>query len=89
LNFQRDYSIGYAVVSTIFVAQAIGFICAAFFINSITNKFGRSKALMLASLLLVASYVTLVVEPLFPVVALGYVYLSKVLKCVLCYVNFN
>jgi fucose permease len=68
---QRDYSIGYAVVSIIFVAQAIGFICAAFFISSITNKFGRSNALILAALLLLGSYGTIIVKPPFPVVALA------------------
>ncbi|RDW64623.1 hypothetical protein BP6252_10274 [Coleophoma cylindrospora] len=67
-----DYSIGYAVVSTIFVANALGFIAAAFFINTITKRFGRGKALILSESLLVISYVTVVVKPPFPVVVVAF-----------------
>jgi hypothetical protein len=55
-------------VSTIFVTNALGFICAAAFINSVTIKFGRSKALLVSETFLLGSYITLVLKPPFPVV---------------------
>lgn len=52
----------------IFVANALGFVGAAFFISFVTNKYGRSKALMLAETLLLGGYVTIVIGPPFPAV---------------------
>lgn len=65
---EDDYSIGYAVVSTVFVANAFGFIAAAFFIDAITVRFGRSNSLMVAMSLLLCEYVAIVNKPPFPVI---------------------
>lgn len=45
LMHSRHYSIGYAIVSLIFVTNAIGFILAAFFVDALRAKFGRGKIL--------------------------------------------
>lgn len=67
LTVSRDYNIGYAVVSMIFVSIAFGFIAAAFFVSRVTKRYGHSKALMLAEFLRFAGFVTLVCRPPFPV----------------------
>lgn len=70
-HIEEDYSIGYAVVSIIFVANAFGFISAAFFIDAIANRFGRSKSLMMAMLLLVCEYITIVINPPYAVIVVA------------------
>ena len=68
---ETHYTIGYAIVSMIFVGQAAGFIIAAFFNNAILRKLGRAKMLMLAEALMVAAYVMLVCTPPYPVVVIA------------------
>lgn len=62
------YNIGFAVMSLIFVGQAIGFILAAFFNNTILSKLGRAKMLMAAELVMIVAYVILVCAPPYPAV---------------------
>jgi len=69
---EKNYSIGYAVVSTIFVANALGFISAAFFNNALTVRLGRSKTFAIAELILVAAYTLIVVKPPFPVIVVSF-----------------
>jgi fucose permease len=65
---ETDYGIGYAIVSLIFVGNAIGFIAAAFFTNWFLHKLGRAKTLMLSELILIAANIIIVTTPPFGVV---------------------
>ncbi|KAJ6119712.1 hypothetical protein N7523_003992 [Penicillium sp. IBT 18751x] len=65
---EKHYSIGYAVVSLIFVANALGFISAAPITHTIENKLGRSKSYAFAMSLLAVSYIVIICQPPFPVV---------------------
>jgi len=71
ISQNSDYGIGYAVVSLLFVAIALGFISAAFFINTLTVRFGRAKALMLGEFIKMVGYGLIVCAQPFPVTVLG------------------
>ncbi|MCJ1409241.1 hypothetical protein MMC19_003319 [Ptychographa xylographoides] len=66
------YNIGYAVVSLIFVANAVGFIAAAFYSNTLLARFGRARVLVFAESLLVIGYTMIVCSPPFPVVVIAF-----------------
>ena len=66
------YNIGYAVVSMIFVANAIGFIAAALYTTTLQARFGRAKVLVLAELLMITGYIMIVCTPPFPVVVIAF-----------------
>ncbi|MCJ1283346.1 hypothetical protein MMC26_002674 [Xylographa opegraphella] len=66
------YNIGYAVVSMIFVANAVGFIAAALYTTTLQARFGRAKVLVLAELFLIAGYAIIVCMPPFPVVVIAF-----------------
>ena len=59
------YHIGYAVVSMIWVANAVGFILAAFCTDALRDRVGRARALMVSELIMVAGYVMLACSPPF------------------------
>jgi hypothetical protein len=42
-SYSSHYEIGYAVVSLIFVTNAVGFILAAFFVDALRARFGRGS----------------------------------------------
>jgi fucose permease len=65
---EKHYSIGYAVVSLIFVTNALGFISAAPITHAIENKLGRSKTYAFAMSLLAISYIVIICQPPFAVV---------------------
>lgn len=67
-----DYSIGYAIVSLIFIANAIGFIGAALWTHALQVRFGRAKVLVLAEIFLTVGYIMLVCNSPFPVVVVGF-----------------
>jgi fucose permease len=75
-SMERDFRIGYALVSLVFVAQAAGFILSAFFNDTILNRLGRAKTLMLAELLMIVGYVMVVCTPPFPVVVTAYLFVG-------------
>jgi fucose permease len=75
-SMEKDYRIGYAVVSLVFVAQAAGFIISAFFNDAILSRLGRAKSLMLAELLMIVGYVAVVCTPPFPVVVTAYMFVG-------------
>lgn len=66
------YHIGYAVVSMVFVGNAVGFIIAAFFCNTTLGKLGRAKTLVFSEIMLVAAYIMLVATPPYPVVVVAF-----------------
>ena len=67
---EAHYSIGYAVVSLVFVSQAAGFVSAALFTDALKTRLGRARTYALAEALMVAAYAVLAAAPPFPVVAL-------------------
>ena len=69
---ERDFAIGYAIVSLVFVTNAIGFISAAPLVQAIDKRYGRARAYMIATGMISASYVAVVCDPPFPVVVLAF-----------------
>ncbi|KAJ5101770.1 hypothetical protein NUU61_003992 [Penicillium alfredii] len=65
---EKYYGIGYAVVSLVFVTNALGFILAAPLTYTIEQKLGRAKSYAFALSLLAASYIVITCQPPFPVV---------------------
>lgn len=57
---EKHYSIGYALVSSIFITNAVGFISAAFFVEMCLGRFGRAKSLAIAEALMIAGYILMV-----------------------------
>ena len=72
LTTLRHYGIGYAIVSLIFVTNAVGFVSAAFIVEALRARFGRSRTLMLANALLVFGYIPIVCTSPFPVVVCSF-----------------
>lgn len=71
-SIEKHYTIGYAVVSLIFVANAVGWISAAPVTHALLGRIGRAKMLALAQSLMLAGYIVLVCMPPFPVVTLAF-----------------
>lgn len=65
---EKDYRIGYAIVSLIFITNAVGFISAAPIAQALQARLGRAKTLVLAQSVIAAGYVIIVCKPPFPVV---------------------
>lgn len=74
---ETHYRIGYAIVSLIFVANAVGFIAAAPLCHVLTNRFGRSKVLAACTLINAAAYVAIACQPPFAVVVIAFAFLGK------------
>ena len=73
---ERDYKIGYAVVSLIFVTNAVGFIAAAPVSHLLQGRLGRAKTLVLAEVVMMAAYIMLICRPPFPVVVVSFFFLG-------------
>lgn len=71
-SIEKHYSIGYAIVSLIFVANAVGWISAAPITHALLGRIGRAKMLALAQSLMLAGYIILVCTPPFPIVTLAF-----------------
>jgi fucose permease len=68
---EEHYHIGYAIVSLVFVGNAIGFVTAAFFTDTILGKLGRAKTLIAAELVLLSAYAMIVATPPYAVVVIS------------------
>ncbi|KAI9821840.1 MAG: hypothetical protein M1827_002422 [Pycnora praestabilis] len=68
----RDYKIGYAVVSLIFVSNALGFFGAAPLTDALQARLGRAKTLMLSLALMILGYVIILCTPPFPLVVISF-----------------
>lgn len=66
------YDLGYALVSLIFVGNALGFIIAACFIDGIRERLGRAKSIALGETLIACGYIPFVCTAPFPVIVLSY-----------------
>ncbi|TKA72005.1 hypothetical protein B0A49_04151 [Cryomyces minteri] len=73
---EKDYDIGYAIVSLIFVTNAAGFILSAFFTESVLQRLGRAKTLMASELVLSLGFTMIVCTPPFGVVVTAYLFLG-------------
>ncbi|KAI9035978.1 putative MFS efflux transporter [Aspergillus affinis] len=65
---EKRYNIGYAIVSLVFVANAVGFILAAPITHVLERKAGLSKSYGVAMASFIVGYAIIVSEPPFPVV---------------------
>lgn len=70
------YHIGYAVVSLIWVSNAVGFILAAFCADFIDGKIGRAKSLMLSEVFMIVAYIVIACPVPFPAVVAAYLILG-------------
>ncbi len=77
---ESDYKIGYAIVSLIFVTNALGFISAAFITHALQAKLGRAKTLMLAEAVMMLAFIMIACTPPFPVVVVAYVHYPPTLS---------
>ncbi|KAF2483117.1 major facilitator superfamily domain-containing protein [Neohortaea acidophila] len=73
---ESDYHIGYAVVSLIWISNAVGFVTAAFFAEYLDTKLKRARCLMLSEVFLIAAYVVIACPVPFPVVVIAYGFLG-------------
>ena len=69
---EKDYNIGYAMVSLIFITNALGFIAAAPSSHWLQAKLGRARMLALALGMMIAGYIMIVCTPPFPVVVIAF-----------------
>jgi fucose permease len=72
----RHYNIGYAIVSLIFVTNAIGFISAAFIVDALRARLGRAKTLMVAQTLMCCGFIPIICTPPFPVIIVSFFFLG-------------
>ncbi|KAL8930908.1 MAG: hypothetical protein Q9208_000009 [Pyrenodesmia sp. 3 TL-2023] len=56
---EKTYSIGYAIVSLIFISNAIGFISAAPLIPPLLSRFGRAKTLIISQLAMLTGHLNI------------------------------
>lgn len=71
-SIEAHYSIGYAIVSLIFVGNAVGWLSAAPITHALLGRIGRAKMLALAQSLMLAGYIVLICKPPFPIVTLAF-----------------
>ncbi|KAI6367758.1 hypothetical protein MCOR25_004834 [Pyricularia grisea] len=73
-TIEQRFGIGYAVVSLIFVANALGFVAGAFCIDSIRTRLGTARGLVLADALRAIGYLAITCSTLtpFPVIACAF-----------------
>ena len=68
---ETHYHIGYALISLVFVGQAVGFVLAAFFNDILLYRLGRAGTLMAAEGLCMAAFIMLICTPPFAVVVVA------------------
>ncbi|WPH04641.1 Hypothetical protein R9X50_00753400 [Acrodontium crateriforme] len=70
------YGIGYAIVSLVFVTNAIGFILAAVFADLLLGRLGRAKALITSEGFMIAGYIIIASPVPFWLVVVAYMILG-------------
>ncbi|KAI8630541.1 MFS general substrate transporter [Xylariaceae sp. FL1651] len=73
---EKYYNIGYAIVSLIFISNALGFIVAAPLVDAIRVRLGRAKTLALCDICMALGYIPLLVAAPFPAIVAGYFFLG-------------
>jgi predicted MFS family arabinose efflux permease len=69
LTVSRHYGIQYGTVAVMFLCSAAGYIVTAFLISISIEKLGRAKTLIIAEVLLLLGYFSIVLTPPFPAIA--------------------
>ena len=69
---EKDYNIKYAIVSMVFVANAVGFLLAAPMIHAMEAKIGHAKSYLLAMSSFAVGYAIIIPAPPFAVVAITF-----------------
>ncbi|KAK1249502.1 hypothetical protein MKX07_003018 [Trichoderma sp. CBMAI-0711] len=73
---EKHYNIGYAVVSLIFVGQALGFVFAAVLLDTLRAKLGRARLLAIGQMLMGCAYIPLVAAAPFGVVVAAFFFVG-------------
>ncbi|RMD43563.1 hypothetical protein DV735_g1576, partial [Chaetothyriales sp. CBS 134920] len=71
---EKDYNIGYAIVSLLFITYALGYVAAAPLVSMLDARLGRSRLFMLSQVFSTICYLTLIFTPPFPVVVLAFLF---------------
>ncbi|KXL43946.1 hypothetical protein M433DRAFT_61575 [Acidomyces richmondensis BFW] len=66
------YKIGYAIVSLIWISNAVGFLLAAFCSSAIVGRLGQAKTLMISEACMTAGYIFMASSPPFPAAVVAY-----------------
>ena len=69
---ESQYRVGYAVVSLVFVANALGFITAAPSVSWLESRLGKSRTYMCSFSCISAAYIALACDPPFPLVVVSF-----------------
>ncbi|KAM3424114.1 hypothetical protein BST61_g11339 [Cercospora zeina] len=70
------YHIGYAIVSMIWIANAVGFISSAFLTEWVLTRCGRARTLMISEAFMIGAYVVVTCAPPFPVVVVAFFFMG-------------
>ncbi|KAJ0153215.1 Bypass of stop codon protein 6 [Colletotrichum tanaceti] len=73
---EKHYDIGYAIVSLIFVGNALGFIFGAVFLESLRMRLGRARLLALAQAVITVGYAPILARGPFPLVVASFLLLG-------------
>jgi len=69
---EKEYHIGHAIVSLIFVTTAAGFILAAPFIDALDGRIRRARTFITAEMLIIIGFVMIACTPPYAVVAIAF-----------------
>lgn len=69
---EEEYNIGYAIVSLIFVTNALGFIVAAPLVQAIEQRFGRGRTYAFSGSLVAVGYIAILCDPPYPLIVVSF-----------------
>lgn len=75
-KLSRYYNVGYAVVSLIFVGQAIGFLTGAALIEPLRERLGWAKTLALSQIFMMTAYIIITCTAPFPAIVVAYFFIG-------------
>ncbi|RSL58855.1 hypothetical protein CEP54_007566 [Fusarium duplospermum] len=87
---EKDYSIGYAVVSLIFIGQGIGSLFAAIFLDDLYPRLGQVDVFRIANIGALLGYIPIVAAAPFPLIPIAFSFvgfgttINKILGKTLC-----
>ncbi|KAK3489716.1 major facilitator superfamily domain-containing protein [Neurospora crassa] len=75
-SIEEYYNIGYAIVSLIFVGNALGFIAGAFFVDAIRERLGRAKTLAVGQGLISLGYIPMIATAPYPAIVVSFFFVG-------------
>ncbi|KAI8675925.1 MFS domain-containing protein [Fusarium keratoplasticum] len=87
---ERDYSVGYAVVSLIFIGQGIGCLFAAIFLDDLYPSLGPANVFRIANMAVLLGYILMVAAAPFPLIPIAFSFvgfgkaINKIVEKSLC-----